>query len=176
MTSIGKLLSPLAMAMTFALAGIASAAPLPGGASSLVETYDDWSVVCQMQAEAPACIVRQVQTNTQANQTVLTIEIGTALAGQFQGALLLPLGLALSQGVQMTIDEAAFGMPLPFSTCLPQGCVVPVTFDADTIAGLKAGKALTIIVAAAASPQPVSLAVSLKGLTSALDRIAALTK
>jgi invasion protein IalB len=154
----------------------AAAASLPGGASSLVETYDDWGVACQMMTNAPACVVRQVQTNNQTNQTVLTAEIGKAADGKYQGALLLPLGLALTQGAQLKIDDAAVGSPLAFSTCLPQGCLVPLAFDADTVTKLRGGKVLNVTVSAINQPKPLTFAVSLKGFSGALNRVAELTK
>jgi invasion protein IalB len=154
----------------------ATAASLPGGASSLVETYDDWGVVCQMQSDAPACVVRQVQTNNQTNQTVLTAEIGKTADGKFQGALLLPLGLALAQGAQLKIDDTSVGAPLAFSTCLPQGCLVPLALEADTIAKLRSGKVLNVTISAANPLKPLTFPVSLKGLSGALNRVAELTK
>jgi invasion protein IalB len=163
-------------AMLALVGGTATAAPLPGGASSLVETYDDWGVVCQMQANAPSCLARQVQTSNQTKQTVLAVEIGKATDGKFRGTLVLPLGLALPQGAQLKIDDAVLGNTLPFSTCLPEGCLVPLTFEADTIAKLRTGKALNVTVSAASPAQPLALAVSLKGLAGALNRIADLTK
>ncbi|MDR6903545.1 invasion associated locus B family protein [Rhizobium miluonense] len=163
-------------AMLALVGGTATAAPLPGGASSLVETYDDWGVVCQMQANAPSCLARQVQTSNQTKQTVLAVEIGKAADGKFRGTLVLPLGLALPQGAQLKVDDAPLGNTLSFSTCLPQGCLVPLTFEADTIAKLRTGKALNVTVSAASPVQPLTLAVSLKGLAGALNRIADLTK
>ena len=174
MISIHKMLPPLAMSL--ALSGLANAAPLPGGASSLIETYDDWGVVCQMQADAPACVVRQIQTNNQTQQTVLTVEISQAADGGFPGVVLLPLGLALAQGAQFKIDDAAIDGTMAFSTCVPQGCLLPFTFNTETVAKLRAGKVLGIAVAAINPPQPIALAVSLKGLTGALNRAAELTK
>ncbi|ENN89672.1 invasion associated locus B family protein [Rhizobium freirei PRF 81] len=154
----------------------AGASSFPGGASSLVETYDDWGVVCQIQNNAPACVIRQVQTNNQTNQVVLTVEIGKAADGKFQGVLLLPLGLALAQGAQLKIDDNSIGAPLAFSTCVPQGCLVPLVLEADTITKLRAGKALNVTVSAANPAKPVTFAVSLKGFSGALNRVAELTK
>ncbi len=165
----------LTASFVLAASGV-TAGPLPGGASSLVETYDDWGVVCQMQASAPSCVVRQVQTNTQTNQTVLTVEIAKDPDAKFRGALLLPLGLALPQGAQLKLDEAILGNAMPFSTCMPQGCLVPLTLEADTVAKLRAGKTLSVTFASASQTQPISLAISLKGLTGALNRVADLTK
>lgn len=81
------------------------AAPLPGGASSLVETYEDWGVVCQIAGKATSCVVRQVQSNNQTKQMVLTVEIGRTPDGKLTGALLLPLGLSLAQGAQLKIGD-----------------------------------------------------------------------
>lgn len=167
---------PLVAAALAITAGLATAAPLPGGASSLVETYDDWGVACQMQEKVPACVARQVQTNKQTNQTVLTIEIGKAQDGKHGGVLLLPLGLSLAQGAQLRIDEGTPGAAIAFTTCLPQGCLVPLDFSADMIAKLRVGKMLNINITAVNSNQPMTLAVSLKGLSNALNRIADLTK
>tara|TARA_R110002020_G_scaffold110627_1_gene255472 strand:+ start:795 stop:1328 length:534 start_codon:yes stop_codon:yes gene_type:complete len=158
------------------VAGGATGASLPGGASSLVETYEDWGVVCEMQANAPTCIVRQVQTNNETKQIVLTAEITRTPEGEFRGALVLPLGLSLAQGAQMKIDDADLGAARAFSTCVPQGCVVPLSFEAETIAKLRAGKALGVTVTPANQGSPVSFSVSLKGLTGALNRVADLTK
>lgn len=176
MHSIRTLLPAIALAASLASTGTATGAPLPGGASSLVETYEDWGVVCQMQADTPACIVRQVQTNKQTQQGVLTIEISQAADGTFPGVVLLPLGLALAPGAQFKIDDATLKGPMAFSTCIPQGCLVPFSFNADTVAKLPMGKALGITVSALNPPQPVALAVSLKGLTGSLNRVAQLTK
>ncbi|TXI02367.1 MAG: invasion associated locus B family protein [Rhizobium sp.] len=166
----GMLLASTCVAHTLA------AAPLPGGASSLIETYDDWGVVCQMQADAPSCVVRQVQTNNQTNQPVLTTEVGRTADGKYQGILLLPLGLALAQGAQLKIDDTPIGAAMAFSTCVPQGCLVPVAFEADTITKLRSGKTLNVTVSAANPLKPLTFAVSLKGFSGALNRVAELTK
>lgn len=158
------------------IAGSASAAPLPGGASSLTESYDDWSVVCQMQNNAPACAVRQVQAKSQTNQHVLTAEITKAPDGKYRGGLLLPLGLALAPGAQLKIDDAALGATQPFSVCVQQGCLVPLAFETEAVNKLKAGKTLTVTVGVLGQTEPVVFTISLKGLSSALNRVADLTK
>lgn len=154
----------------------AAAAPLPGGAGSLVESYDDWGVVCQMQATTPACAVRQVQTNNQTKQIVLTAEITKTPDGKFRGALVLPLGLSLQQGAQLKFDDLAMGDALPFSTCIPQGCVVPWSPEADAIAKLRTGKALSVTVTPISPANPISFSLSLKGFSNALNRVTQLTK
>lgn len=151
-----------------------AAAALPGGATSLQETHGDWVVGCAVQGAAKRCGVTQEQTNQQTRQRVLAVELAPA-GDRIEGILLLPFGLALDQGVALQIDEHAPGPTLRFRTCLPAGCVVPVSFDARQAAALRAGTALKARVTPDGS-QPTTLSISLKGLGSALDRTAVLTR
>lgn len=166
----------LVVAALMATAISIEAAPLPGGSSSLTETYDDWSVVCQAQSDDTSCAVRQVQTSKQTGQTVLAIEILGTSEDRLSGSMLLPLGLALAQGAQLKIDDGDAGTAIAFTTCVPQGCVVPLDLDADTTAKLRAGETLTVNTVATNSTKPLALPVSLKGLSNALDRVSDLTK
>lgn len=156
--------------------GAVIAAPLPGGASSLVETYDDWGVVCQVTANVTSCLARQVQSNEQTKQSVLTIEIAKAVDGKFRGGLLLPLGLSLAQGAQLKIGDTPLGGARAFSMCLPQGCLVPLDITDEVITKLKAGSALNVAVVAGAPVRPLTFTVSLKGLSNALSRVNELAK
>lgn len=153
----------------------AVAAPLPGGAGSLVETYQDWVVACQAQNDVTACVMRQVHSHSQTGQHVLTAEFRNAADGELEGTLLMAFGLALAQGVSLEIDGAA-GPALTFSTCLPTGCIVPTAFDAAMVDRLKAGAVLNVMATAANPPRPVPFRVSLSGFTAALNRMTELTR
>ncbi len=153
---------------------VQSPAPLPGGASSLNETYKDWQVSCTQQGNAKRCSMSQQQVNQQNRQRVLAIEI-TAVANKSEGVVMLPFGLALDAGVKLQIDEGGIGQPIRFRTCLPAGCLVPLSFDAATVASLRKATALKVIATAdggAATP----FSISLQGFGTALDRIAVLTR
>lgn len=114
----------------------------------------------------------QVQQNT--NQRMLTIELRKpADDGSVTGTLVMPFGLALDAGVTLQIDDKAAGKPLRFRTCLPEGCVVPLSLDGATIASLRANPALKLK-ARADDATEVALSISLKGFGPALDRIVAL--
>ena len=156
---------------TVVLATVASAAaqeatqarvsPLPGGASSIVETFEDWRVTCGANGDKSVCTISQTQ-NQQNGQRVLEIGVGPGEGeGTVKGALSLPFGLALDKGVTLQIGDGNPGEPIAFSTCLPGGCIVP----AQTI---KLG-AVTV------QEQAAQFAVSLKGFSAALDRAAAIT-
>jgi invasion protein IalB len=158
-----------------ALAGSAFAqdnvSKLPNGASSLQETYQDWSLACQGTPQT-ICTVSQQQTQ-QNGQRVMAIELKRNGDGTLAGNLILPFGLALDAGVVLQIDDAAPQKPLRYSTCLPIGCLVPINVDAKTVAALKTSAALKVKVQGMDTKEAV-LPISLKGLAAAVDRLAAL--
>lgn len=150
------------------------ASSLPGGASSLSETYQDWQVACSQQDALKRCSLSQSQAQ-QNGQRVLAIELAAPDENSVNGIIVLPFGLALASGVVLQIDDNAAGQPLPFRTCLPVGCVVPVAFDADTISSLRAGVALKITTISDGGQQ-TPFAISLAGFAAGLDRVAALVE
>ncbi|MBM2709971.1 invasion associated locus B family protein [Mesorhizobium caraganae] len=141
---------------------------LPGGASSLQETYQDWNVACQSTPKI-VCATSQQQTQ-QSGQRILAIELRKGEADAVSGNLVLPFGLLLDAGATLQIDEGQPREPLRFSTCVPAGCLVPLSLDAETVAALRAGTALRIK-AQDTDKKEVTLSVSLKGLAAALDRL-----
>ena len=159
-----------------ALGGVTAqdGAALPGGASSLQETYQDWLVSC-VQANGKRCALSQ---RTQQNgQQLVAIELVPAGEGETAtGTLVLPFGLALDAGVALQVDDNPAGAPLRFSTCLAGGCLVPLSFDAALLEGLRAGETLKLTSRAADSDRGVPLSISLKGFAAAFDRLSALTR
>lgn len=149
---------------------------LPGGASSLSETHGDWTVSCQILTREAAleriCVISQRQANAQGQQ-VLSVEL-VGLADGFEGAIVLPFGLAVTQPVTLSIDEGE-AISASFSTCLPNGCVVPIAADSETLAAMRAGSQL-VVAAQDGSGQPLELPVSLTGFAAATNRIVALTQ
>ncbi len=151
-----------------------AASPLPGGATSLQETYKDWRVACAApDGQAKQCAVSQQQAQ-QNGQRILAIELATAADGGVTGTLVLPFGLRLDAGVTLAVDEQAAQAPLRFSTCLPAGCLVPLVFDQTAIAALRTGTTLKLK-AMSNDGQDVALSVSLAGFSTALDRLTVLT-
>ncbi|MFI0849458.1 invasion associated locus B family protein [Mesorhizobium sp. IMUNJ 23232] len=160
------------MALLAPAAAQEAGSALPGGASSLQETYQDWKLACQS-APQTACSISQQQTQ-QNGQRVLAIELLKGADGSVAGNLFLPFGLLLDAGVTLQIDDGKPREPVRFSTCLPAGCLVPLSFDAKTIAALRTGTTLRIK-AKSIDQKEVALSVSLKGLAAALDRLKVLT-
>ncbi len=155
-------------------AGGTAVSSLPGGASSLNETYQDWSVACVQDTSAKRCVLSQVQAQ-QNGQRLLAIELNAPSVNSVSGTLVLPFGLALEPGVTYQIDDKPAMQPVHFHTCIPVGCLVSVTFDAPTLAALRAGAALKVkAVAVGGAAAPFSI--SLQGFGTALDRVETLAR
>ncbi len=117
-----------------------------------------------------------VQTDQQSRQRVLSIEVAPQ-GDKSEGLMILPFGLLLEKGASVQVDDdAASAQTLKFRTCLPLGCVVPVSFDAAILAKLKKGTVLKVKAVSEANSKEVELAVSLKGFGAALDRTIVLMK
>lgn len=163
----------------FATSGWAQDATLPGGATSLRENHGDWVVTCRIEAQAgkslKLCAISQEQVDSRSRQRVLALEMQPAASGA-QGTLVLPFGLALDQGITLQVDDGAVTPAQRFRTCLPAGCIVPVSFDAKGLVLLRKGAQLRIKGAAADGGKETPFAVSLKGFPSAFDRAGALAK
>jgi invasion protein IalB len=156
------------MALSASAAAQDAGSTLPGGASSLQETYQNWNLACQS-APQTGCSISQQQTQ-QNGQRVLAIELRKGADGGIFGNLVLPFGLLLDAGAALQIDEGQPREPLRFSTCLPAGCLVPLGFDAKTVTALRTATTLRIKVQGM-DKKEVVLSVSLKGLAAALDRL-----
>lgn len=157
-----------------ALAQAQDAPSLPGGASSLQETFGDWRVACQIAGSTKRCALSQQQAQ-QNGERVLTIELVPGPDSTVAGTLILPFGLLLDAGVVLQVDEQKALAPVRFHTCIPAGCLVPLTLDAETTIALRSGETLNVAGKAAdRQQQDIQLKISLSGLSAALDRLSIL--
>lgn len=147
---------------------------LPGGASSLTETYGDWRVACQLVEATKHCVMSQQQLR-QDGQRVVTIELQTGPDAALMGHLVLPFGLQLDAGATLQVDEQPAMAPLSFHTCLPAGCVVRVSFNTEALTALRAGTALQVATRTADTGRDFLISVSLNGFTAALERVMSLS-
>lgn len=148
---------------------------LPGGASALNETFQDWQVTCASPQGTKRCAVSQQQTDSKTQQRVLAVELqphGEAA----EGMLILPFGLDLDKGITLKAGETQIGSTLRFKTCLPQGCIAALSFDQKTLELLHKAPSVTVSVSSGDTGQVLSLQVSLKGFAPALNRAAALAE
>lgn len=168
------LLSLVGFTSAFAQDGKGSRLPtLPGGASSLTETFEDWTVACAVSDGKTSCVVWQSQVRED-GQRMLDVRIAPiAQAGGTNATLTFPLGLELARGVMLQAGENGKPISFPFKTCLTVGCVVPMVLDAAMMEALKSNIAFKVA-AASLDNKEVPFSVSLKGFGAAIDRSIAL--
>lgn len=177
---------PLRRLASFAIAIALNAAPsmaqdatsptLPGGASAANEVHGDWTVSCTANAAATACSLAQVHANKQTGQRLFGVELLAKSSNTLTGAFMLPFGLRVSAPVRITVDDAPLGGDRPFSTCNQYGCFVPAELGEAEVVALRAGGTLTLTARDNFSGHAVTYAFSLKGLSSAVDRVIELGK
>jgi invasion protein IalB len=97
-------------------------AQLPNGASSINETYGDWTVNCRLLEGQKQCLLLQAQGDTQTKQRIFEIQLRTPKDGKTDGTILMPFGLKLDSGAILSLDDKDLGQGLHFSTCTAACC------------------------------------------------------
>ncbi len=138
----------------------------------LREEYGSWQVICAAKDEATRCVMQQVQIDAKTQQRVLMIELGRGDNGNLSGIMVMPFGLDLQKGVGLGLEGGDPFQISGFSTCLPAGCIVPLTFGEKQLEVLRENAALVISATANADAAPVKFAISLDGFVPALNRLA----
>lgn len=154
---------------------------LPGGASATQETYGDWVVGCSGAKPGKRCALSQMQVNKENRQRVFAVQLSVPAPNSADGVAVLPFGLDVARGVTLTLDDGKPGEPVAFRTCVPVGCLVPLSFDTAFVGKLMQAQTLKINAYAvegvkADSARPVSFTVSLTGFGRALSRTTALSR
>ncbi|MGU3576038.1 invasion associated locus B family protein [Brucellaceae bacterium C25G] len=155
-------------------AGVANAQE-NGKPVSLRETYGDWVVGCDYSGDQYYCMMSQQQRKKETGQLILAAELQQNADGVTDGKLVLPFGLKLPDGAELSVDEhESWGM-IFFATCLPVGCVLSPDLSAERLTSLRNGKQLGVNVTAQENGQKLALAVSLNGFAQAHDRLKSLS-
>lgn len=154
----------------------AAVSSLPNGASSINETYGDWTVDCRITDGQKRCVMTQAQGNNQTGQRVYAIELLPAKDGKTEGTILMPFGLNLDAGAVLKLDDKDLGKGLRFSTCVPQGCLLPVSFPTVATDAMRKSAKLMVASLNLSSGEAVTFNVSLNGVAPALDRVVQLSK
>ncbi|EJF82084.1 invasion associated locus B family protein [Bartonella doshiae] len=155
----------------------ATTATLPNGASSLSETYGLWNINCGIQEGKKVCFMHRQEVNEQ-NRVVVAMSIVLNADGAVSGNLTVPFGILVSKPVRLQVDDGKAVIETGIRTCVPAGCIVPIVFDKNHVAALRAGKHLKLAMTIAAPGEPPlnDLFVQLNGFSNALNRLTALQK
>lgn len=151
-----------------------AAATLPNGASAINEVYGDWTVDCRVTDGQKLCVLTQSQGDNRTNQRVFAIELRAPKDGKAEGTILMPFGVKLENGAVLKLDDKDLGQGLRFSTCVPSGCLLPVSFPTVATDAMKTGKSLTVAALNLSSGEVVSFNIALNGFGPALERISQL--
>ena len=87
-----------------------------------------------------------------------------------EGTIVLPFGLKLNSGAVLKLDDQYLGQGLRFLTCVPAGCLLPVSFSMTGIDAMKNGKILTVA-SLNLKDEIIAFKVSLDGFVAASARI-----
>lgn len=170
----------LAVVAGMGASSVFAASELPGGASSLRETYGDWTLNCGVvpakdaTTATVACNLSQEQFDNN-KRRIIALGLNPGIDGGAKGNFIMPFGLALEKGIVLRIDGGQATEPNAFRTCLPAGCLVPVTWADATIRSLGVGTALKVT-ATTDDGQLLALSVSLKGFGAGYARAVELQK
>ncbi len=148
--------------------------PWPAGATSVSESYGDWTVSCVKPQDRPACIVVQSQGDSKTGQRKFGFELSTPKDGRSEGVVLMPFGLSIEAGIAFKLDEQNLGKGAPYASCSAEGCMVPISFPTLATDGMRAAKTLTVTGQKANSSEPAVISVPLMGFPAAFDRAVAL--
>lgn len=130
------------------------------------QTFGSWNQRCLSQEDGKQCILHQKAVDDDKNVTLIA-EIGTQ--GNTAGPplkILVPLGVILLIPLRVTIDDKD-PADLPYTRCIPEGCMTDVLLTVDAMEKMKAGKKMTFTYTLP-NQQTISSTLSLNGLTAAL--------
>ncbi|MEL6060776.1 MULTISPECIES: invasion associated locus B family protein [unclassified Methylobacterium] len=147
----------------------------PTGASTVTESYGDWSMTCTHPGEKITCIVAQAQGDSQTGRRKFGIELQTPVNGRAEGIVMMPFGLSIEPGIAFKLDEQVLGKGAPYTACGADGCFVPISFPTLALDGMRTAKKLFVIGHKAGSSDDATIAVPLEGFAQALDRAVALS-
>lgn len=148
---------------------------LPGGASSLNETYQDWQVMCQQSSGAARCAAVQQEFSNQTHQRILNVQLSPSGNGHTTGVIMAPLGVALAKGVSLKADGKSVGETVGFTACVSDGCIAPLSLSQSQLNTLQSSKKIEVNLASLTG-QKIVLPLSSKGLGDAVSRVNALLR
>ena len=143
----------------------------PVGEKPVVEKVGDWELACgspTADGKKPAC--RLVQNHAaETGATVLLVTIVQDAAKFPVAVVSVPEGVYLAPGIELTVDKGQ-SFKLLYETCNSSGCHAGFKIAGDIAAALKKGQ-IAHHKLFDSKQTPVTIDVSLKGLSKALDRL-----
>ncbi|MHB0777390.1 invasion associated locus B family protein [Halomonas sp. WWR20] len=142
----------------------------PDDANIDTQRFQDWEVHCPSDSGQGNCTMTQLVNHPQSDRPLM--RVGLAYPPQVDTAVmafLLPLGVRLAPGLQLSIDNGE-PIPFPYQICQQEGCRADIPVDSALLQRLRSGSTATLSLI---NPQGkrMDLDISLMGFTAANDRI-----
>jgi invasion protein IalB len=148
----------------------------PAGATTVSESYGDWTMTCVRPSEKAACVVAQSQGDSKTGRRKFGIELKRPQDGYAEGVVVMPFGLAIEPGITFKLDDQVLGKGAPYTSCTGEGCLVPISFPMAATDAMRTAKTLTVTgrkaggSAAGDVGEAATIAVPLVGFSQAFDR------
>ena len=145
----------------------------PAGARSVSESYGDWTMNCNREEARTDCVIIQSQGDRRSGKRLFSVELRTPKDGKTEGLILMPFGLQIEPGVTFKLDDRALGKGAPFSTCVADGCLVPISLPTLATDTMKTAQNLTVTAKKPDVEEPQVITVPLSGFAAAFARASA---
>lgn len=159
-----------------ALAVFLAAALFPAATEAQYGTvksvHNDWQIRCETAPGAPGeqcALVQSVTAEDRPNVGLTVIILKTADQKTRILRVFAPLGVLLSKGVGLNIDQNFIGSA-NFERCLQNGCMANVQMDEKLIAQLKSGKQAVFLIYQTPE-EGIGIPLSLSGFSAGFDRL-----
>ncbi len=142
----------------------------PAGARSVSESYGDWTMNCTREDNRTDCVIIQSQGDRRTGKRLFSIELKVPKDGRTEGLILMPFGLQIEPGVTFKLDDRALGKGAPFSYCVADGCLVPISLPTLATDAMKTAQNLTVTAAKPDTKEQTVITVPLAGFAAAFAR------
>lgn len=152
----------------------AQPAPPVQGPQRTSATYGDWIVRCEIpegQTQKTCDMEQLAQMQGQTNP-ISRIAIPLPIKGQEAKLIVqLPVNVSLAGGVKIEVDPKDRGLTIPFTRCVPAGCLAEAALKEEEIRRFRAETQPGKMLYKNAGEQPVTIPLSFKGFGQAFDAL-----
>ena len=145
----------------------------PNGARSLSESYGDWTMNCTREGSRTDCVVIQSQGDRRTGRRQFSIELRVPKDGRAEGLILMPFGMQIEPGVTFKLDDRTLGKGAPYSYCVSDGCLVPISLPTLATDAMRTAQNLTVSGTKPDAKEPTVITVPLAGFANAFARAVA---
>ncbi|MCE4222690.1 invasion associated locus B family protein [Methylobacterium sp. C25] len=145
----------------------------PNGARSVSESYGDWTMNCNREGSQTDCVVIQSQGDRRTGRRQFSVELRAPKDGRAEGLILMPFGMQIEPGVSFKLDDRTLGKGAPFSYCVNDGCLVPISLPTLATDTMKTAQTMSVSGMKQDAKEPTTISVPLAGFAAAFARAAA---